>query len=163
MVWPLKENRAAQFKKRNKYRERRQRNLRKQTKRGLKDRWSTPELHKQKRKMKCVVGGVLSSLTTAYFPLVRDIIYPKPLKKVRNTGEGANSTSVANAISTVSLPLVMFSLWFIQFFPKLHIDQKRHNNKPLSEKYLALKGKNKLIEFSYKAVCYNLPVKFGSL
>lgn len=108
-------------------------------------------------------GGVLSSLTTAYFPLVRDIIYPKPLKKVRNTEEGANSTSVANAISTVSLPLVMFSLWFIQFFPKLHIDQKRHNNKPLSEKYLALKGKNKLIEFSDKAVCYNLPVKFGSL
>lgn len=114
--------------------------------------------------MKCVVGGVLSSLTTAYFPLVRDIIYPKPLKKVRNTEEGANSTSAANAISTVSLPLVMFSLWFTQFFPKLHIDQKRHNNKPLSEKYLALKNtENKLIEFSFKAVCYNLLVKFGSL
>lgn len=36
---------------------RRQRDVRKQTKWGLKDRWRTPEIHKQKRKMKCVVGG----------------------------------------------------------------------------------------------------------
>lgn len=113
--------------------------------------------------MKCVVGGGPFQFNHCIFSSRKGYNLPKATKKVRNTEEGANSTSVANAISTVSLPLVMFSLWFIQFFPKLHIDQKRHNNKPLSENYLALKGRKKLIEFSYKAVCYNLLVKFGSL
>lgn len=73
--------RQTQFKKRNKYRERRQRNLRKQTKRGLKDRWSTPELHKQRRKMKCVVGGGPFQFNHCIFSSRKGYNLPKTTKK----------------------------------------------------------------------------------